>query len=71
MLTGIPCFHALAGMEFLNVDPMNFISFWYKKETYVEVYNSVIYPVNGEQVWERTEMPDVVPPPIKKMPGKP
>ena len=50
---------------------MNFISFWYKKETYAEVYNTVIYPVNGEQVWERTEMLDVVPPPTKKMLGRP
>jgi len=71
MLTGIPCCHALAAMKFLNVDLVNFISFWYKKETYAEVYNLVIYLVNGEQVWERTEMPDVVPPPTKKMSGRP
>jgi len=67
MLTGIPCCHALSAMKFFNVDPVNFISFWFKKETYVEVYNSIIYPVNGEQVWDKTEMPDVVPPPTKKM----
>jgi len=71
MLTEIPCCHALAAMKFLNVDPVNFISFWYKKETYAEVYNTIIYPVNGEQVWERTEMSDVVPPPTKKMLGRP
>ena len=66
--TMLPC---TAAMKFLNVDPVNFISFWYKKETYAEVYNSIIYPVNGEQVWERTEMSDVVSPPTKNMPGRP
>ena len=71
MLTRIPCCHVLSAMKFVNVDPVNFIPFWYKKETYAEVYNSVIYPLNGEQVWERNEMPDVVPPPTKKMPKRP
>jgi len=50
MLTGIPCCHALSAMKFVNVDPVNLISFWFKKATYVEVYNSIIYPVNGEPV---------------------
>ena len=71
MLTRVPCCHAFSVMKFVNVDPVNFISFWYKKETYVEVYHSVIYPLNGVQVWERTEMPDVVPPPTKNMSGRP
>jgi len=71
MLTGIPCCHALSALKFVNVDPVNFILFRYKKETYAEVYNSVICPLNGEQVWERIEMSDVVPPPTKKMSGRP
>jgi len=54
-------------MKFVNMDVVNFISFWFKKATYVEVYNSIIYLVNGEQVWEKTEMPNVLPPPTKKM----
>jgi len=71
MLIAIPCCHALCAMKFVNVDVVNFISFWFKKEIYVEVYNSIIYPENGEQVWEKTEMPDVVPPSTKKMLGRP
>jgi len=39
MLIGIPCCHALSAMKFVNVDAINFISFWFKKATYVEVYN--------------------------------
>jgi len=71
MLTGILCCHALFAMKFMNVDADNFISLWFKKETYAEVYNSIIYPVDGEQVWDKTEMPYIVPPPTKKMPGRP
>jgi len=71
MLTGIPCCHAISSMKFVNVDPVNFISFWFKKETYAKVYNSIIYPVNNEQVWDRTKMPDAMSPPTKKMLGRP
>ena len=39
MLTEIPCCHALSAMKFVNVDPANFISFWFKKDTYAKVYN--------------------------------
>jgi len=52
MLTGIPCCHALSAKKLFNDDPVNFSSFWFKKETYAKVYNSIIYPLNGEQVWD-------------------
>jgi len=58
-------------MKYLNLDAVNFISYWFNKETYAEVYNSIFYPINCEQVWEKTEMSDVLPPPTKKMHGRP
>jgi len=71
MLIGIPCCHELSAMKFVNVNPFNFISFWFNKETSAKVYNSTIYPLNGEQVWDRIEMPDVLPTLTKKMSGRP
>jgi len=58
-------------MKFLNVDEVNFIPNWFQKATYVEVYSPIVYPVNGQHVWETTEMPDVLLPPTKKMPERP
>ena len=60
-ITGIPCSHSLATMKFLNlsVDP------------YVEIYCSIIYPVNGQDVWEITPFPDVLPPLKYILPGRP
>jgi len=35
------------------------------------VYNLIVYPVKGEQVWEKNEMPDLLSTPTKKMPERP
>ena len=39
--------------------------------TSLQVYAPIIHPVGGENVRERTCWPDVLPPPKKKMPGRP
>jgi hypothetical protein len=43
----------------------------YKKEKYAACYSSVIYPSNGQSLWERTEYNNLQPPPIRKQPGRP
>jgi len=57
-------------MKFLNVDEVNFIPNWFHKATYAKVYSPIVYLVNGQHVWETTEIPDVLPPPTKKMSGR-
>jgi len=42
-----------------------------KKEQYVACYSSMIYPVNGQDLWMRTECTDLQPPPVKRQPGRP
>ena len=70
MLTKIPCCHALCTMKFLNVDEVNFIPNWFHKATYADVYSPIVYLVNGQHVWETNEIPNVLPPPTKKMSGR-
>jgi len=70
-ITRIPCCHALSAMRFLNIDGKDFISTWYKKSTYEETYASIIYPINGQRVWEVTPYPDILPPPKRSLPGRP
>ncbi|XP_014491068.1 uncharacterized protein LOC106753729 [Vigna radiata var. radiata] len=71
LLTGIPCFHAIATMKFLNLDPENYVPIWFRRSTYEEACASIIFPVNGHLLWERTTYVDVLPPFNRKLPGRP
>ncbi|WVY91088.1 hypothetical protein V8G54_036602 [Vigna mungo] len=71
LLTGIPCCHAIAAMKFLNLDPENYVPIWFRQLTYEEAYASIIFPVNGHLLWERTPYVDVLPPLNRKLPGRP
>ena len=64
-LTAIPCCHAIAAMNFINVNAEDFISIC------EEIYQYIIFPVNGEVLWERTPYPDVHPPHKRILPGRP
>ncbi|XP_052728479.1 uncharacterized protein LOC128195279 [Vigna angularis] len=70
-ITGIPCCHTLAAMKFLNLDAEEFIPCCFRKSTYEETYSSIVYPINGNNLWEITTYDDVFPPPKRTLPGKP
>ena len=71
MLTGLPCTHAIAAIEMTTENVDNFVSRLYSKETFQQVYAPIIYPVQGPQLWTRTAQPDVVPPELTKLSGRP
>ncbi|BAT89980.1 hypothetical protein VIGAN_06113200 [Vigna angularis var. angularis] len=71
MITGIPCCHSLAAMKFLNIDGEQFIDPCYMKSTYEETYSSIIYPINGANMWNITPYPDVSPPHKRVLLGRP
>ncbi|XP_017416509.2 uncharacterized protein LOC108327302 [Vigna angularis] len=71
MISGIPCCHAIAAMNYCNVHPENFIPTCFRRSTYEEVYASIIFPLNGPQLWQTTDFNDVLPPLIRKLPGRP
>ncbi|XP_058722173.1 uncharacterized protein LOC131593626 [Vicia villosa] len=70
-LTGLPCVHAIAALKSRGLHVEDFIPDIYKKARYISIYEPIIYPVNGTNLWVRTEFPDVQPPKYKKMPGRP
>ncbi|XP_017406413.1 uncharacterized protein LOC108319702 [Vigna angularis] len=70
-ITGIPCCHTLASMKFLNLDAEEFIPCCFRKSTYEETYSSIVYPINGNNLWEITTYDDVLPPPKRTLPGRP
>ncbi|XP_052724052.1 uncharacterized protein LOC128193901 [Vigna angularis] len=70
-ISEIPCVHALAAMRFLNLDGEDYIPVCFLTSTYEEMYSSIIYPINGNNLWEVTEYPNVMPPSKRKFPSRP
>ncbi|XP_052734159.1 uncharacterized protein LOC128196696 [Vigna angularis] len=70
-ITGIPCCHSLGAMKFLNLDVEDFIPCSFRMSTYEEIYSSIVYPINGNNMWEITTCVDVLPPPKRILPGRP
>jgi len=71
MLTGIPCCHAVASCIFAKQDPENLIPDCYRVEKYEACYRPIIYPTNGNNLWVSTPYPNILPPPLRKLPGRP
>lgn len=53
----------------MNID--DYIPKFEKKSRYQVVYQSIIYLVNGTNLWIRTKYLDVEPPKFRKIPGRP
>ncbi|XP_017410986.1 uncharacterized protein LOC108323135 [Vigna angularis] len=70
-ISGIPCVHALAAMRFLSIHPEDYIPVCYQKSTYEEIYSSIIYPINGNNLWKVTQSSNVMPPSTRQMSGRP
>ncbi|WVZ25593.1 hypothetical protein V8G54_004137 [Vigna mungo] len=63
-------FHVVV-VKFLNLDAEDFIPGWFRKATYEETYSSIVYPLNGKNMWQVTPYSDVFPPKKKALPGRP
>jgi len=70
LLTVIPCCHAIATMNFINVNAEDFIPICFRRSTYEEIYQSIIFSVNVEVLWERTSYLDVHPPHKRILPRR-
>ncbi|OIT08090.1 hypothetical protein A4A49_05828 [Nicotiana attenuata] len=71
MLKGIPCAHAVAALHYKNLEPLNYISHWYSNATYMKTYSYFLQPVLGMNMWPELQNPTVIPPHVKKIPGRP
>ncbi|XP_062020784.1 uncharacterized protein LOC133737192 [Rosa rugosa] len=62
-LTGIPCKHAIAAINYMRQAPEDFVDHCYLKKTYMATYNNTIKPVNGMDLWSKSAEPPILPPP--------
>nr|XP_033510911.1 uncharacterized protein LOC104091973 isoform X2 [Nicotiana tomentosiformis] len=60
--TGISCSHAMSCIFHIRENPENFIHDCYKKTAQMRIYEPVIAPMDGPDMWEPTDLLDVNPP---------
>ncbi|CAN1824240.1 hypothetical protein LINPERHAP1_LOCUS30699 [Linum perenne] len=70
-LTGVPCPHAIACIIAECNDPERYISDWYTVERYWNTYDNVLLPLDGHTAWVPSHYDPVLPPLVRKMPGRP
>lgn len=71
MLKGILCPHAVVALHHKKLEPINYISHWYNRETYMNTYSFFIQPVLNMKMWPQSQNIFVMPPPVKKLSGSP
>ncbi|VVA28315.1 PREDICTED: Transposase MuDR plant [Prunus dulcis] len=70
-LNGIPCIHVVAAIYLYRVKPEDYVAECYHKATYLKAYEPIIHPVKGFNMWlKSTEIP-LLPPIVRKQPGRP
>ncbi|XP_038707254.1 uncharacterized protein LOC120002562 [Tripterygium wilfordii] len=70
-LSGIPCPHAIHALHDNGDKPEDYINLWYKTPIYLRAYQVPLEPIRGENMWPKSELDVVVPPKLRKMPGRP
>ncbi|KAH7854209.1 hypothetical protein Vadar_011391 [Vaccinium darrowii] len=70
-LAGIPCAHALAVFRESRKKVEGIVHHYYQKQTYVNTYKHVKYPMNGMDMWEKTDKPPIQPPHYTRKSGRP
>ncbi|XP_020970396.1 uncharacterized protein LOC110268504 [Arachis ipaensis] len=70
-LSGIPCAHAMTCIRKMCFNVDSYVADYYKKAAYISCYQHVVYPVNGPNLWDRTQFEDVLPPTYRKPIGRP
>ncbi|XP_065855114.1 uncharacterized protein [Euphorbia lathyris] len=70
-LSGIPCQHAMPAILDAKKEPIDYVVHWYHKDTYLKAYGYKMQAMRGMDLWETEGCEELLPPPIKKMPGRP
>ncbi|XP_012831102.1 PREDICTED: uncharacterized protein LOC105952133 [Erythranthe guttata] len=70
-VSGLPCKHAVSAIYMNKHQPEDYVHPCYTREAYLATYNFQICPVPGEHDYVMTGLPQLLPPIIKKQPGRP
>ncbi|XP_057550574.1 uncharacterized protein LOC130828626 [Amaranthus tricolor] len=70
-LIGIPCKHAMACIVLRKLDANEFVHEVYLVETYAKTYGPKFHGMPGHKMLPTTTLAKPLPPPFRKMPGRP
>ena len=70
-IIGIPCCHAISCIFFNRENFEKYVNASYKRTTYIDCYEPIIEPINGQNMWKASELPHVQPPIKRRPPGRP
>ncbi|XP_056685196.1 uncharacterized protein [Spinacia oleracea] len=70
-LMGIPCYHAMACIVKQRLNIEDFVHQAYHVSTYAKTYAPTFHPMPGKHQWPTINLPQPLPPPYRKMPGRP
>ena len=60
-IIGIPCCHAISCIFFNREDAEKYVNTSYKRTTYIDYYEPIIEPINGQNMWRPSGLPPVQP----------
>jgi len=61
-ITGIPCKHAILAIWAKNDVVLDYVDDCYKVDTYKRIYEKSIFPINGSQLWPKSNKVPPLPP---------
>ncbi|XP_027922943.1 uncharacterized protein LOC114180850 [Vigna unguiculata] len=63
--------HAVAAIHYKIENPEDYVHPYYKKNAYLACYGPEITPINGQQMWPKSDFQELLPPIYKTPPGRP
>ncbi|KAL3725982.1 hypothetical protein ACJRO7_030946 [Eucalyptus globulus] len=70
-ILGIPCNHAISCINFMKCNLNDFVADCFKKTVYEGCYQFALPTLNGKKMWPATSEEPLLPPPFRKLPGRP
>ena len=70
-IIGIPCCDAISYIFFNREDAEKYVNACYKRTTYIDCYDPIIEPINGQNTWRPSGLPLVQPLTKRRPPGRP
>ncbi|XP_048492812.1 uncharacterized protein LOC125493472 [Beta vulgaris subsp. vulgaris] len=69
--SGMPCKHVLRVIFHQRLEPLDFVSSYFKGAAYKLTYSAHIHPMSDPIQWPSFDLPTILPPPIKRAAGIP
>lgn len=70
-LSGVPCSHAVSAIYYMHDDPRNYIHPMLSVKNCKLAYAEFMNPLNGKNMWPIDDSDPILPPPNRRMPGRP